>query len=201
MMKRRRIGIDLDETAVDFCTPYLNLWNQLHTTQFTREDLTTFDFWRALGGTPEEHYELSTKFLSNKKNNPLIKPLPGAQEVIRFLSWDNDLYVVTARPVRTTDATLELVDLHFPRLFKDVALVDTFFPREMSGGSRKKVEICKTLNLGALVDDKLQTILELQGTNVKGILFGDYAWNRTATPYPNRAEDWEKTLKRLKHKA
>jgi hypothetical protein len=104
-----------------------------------------------------------------------LQPLPGAQVGLSFLrGLGYDIYVITGRQERVREKTEKWIEHHFPYMVKDVILTNSFTSSEI-----KKADICKSLAIGAMVDDSLQVCIECEGEHIKGINYiGDpvYPW-------------------------
>ncbi len=104
-----------------------------------------------------------------------LEPLPGAQAGLSFImGLGYDIYVITGRQDRVREKTEKWIDHHFPYMVKEVILTNSFTPSEIN-----KVDICKSLSIGAMVDDSFQVCAECEGEHIKGINYvGDpvYPW-------------------------
>ena len=104
-----------------------------------------------------------------------LQPLPGAHAGLSFLmSLGYDIYIITGRQDRVREKTEKWLDHYFPHMIKDVILTNSFTTSEIN-----KVEICKSLAIGAMVDDSFQVCAECESEHIKGINYiGDpvYPW-------------------------
>ena len=84
------------------------------------------------------------------------------------------MYIVTGRQDAAREQTELCVDRHFPGIFDDIILTNSYTPMEV-----KKVDICRSLALDTIVDDSIDTCLECMQTGMDAIHFvGDevYPW-------------------------
>jgi hypothetical protein len=84
------------------------------------------------------------------------------------------MYIVTGRQDVAREQTELWVDRHFPGIFDDVILTNSYTPMEV-----KKVDICRSLALDTIIDDSIDTCLECMEKGMNVIHFvGDevYPW-------------------------
>lgn len=160
----KRIAIDIDEVLMPFAKPMFK-WGNIK--PITRK--YPYNYAVALGITEKESRDLvygyyeSDEFINTK-------PICGASYVLGFLkSLDYDIYAVTGRQNRVRDKTEMWLDHHFPYIFKDVILTNSYTLCEVN-----KEDICKSLAIQAIVDDNLSICQAAESQHIKGINFIGY---------------------------
>lgn len=101
-----KIAIDIDGTITraDAFIPYIN---EAFQTDFTGDDITSYDFAKALG------VDVSVVF--DRTDDEMYRSLPVrsfAAKVIQALGRDRDVHIVTARPQRWASATQDWLTQH-----------------------------------------------------------------------------------------
>ena len=139
-----RIAIDIDEVLMPFVKPMANWrghkmprrrgYNYVYRDMFK---LSEFESQKMV----REFYESQTF--------EMIEPIEGAHEAITRLRRDaTKIYAVTGRQQPVRAKTEEWLGLHFPMLFDDLVLTDSFTEHEIA-----KLDVCRALNLDTIIDD------------------------------------------------
>ena len=193
----RRIGIDLDDTLVDFNSALREWHNEVYGTSLRRDDFKSYSLNETLGETEEE--------ISQKMNNfyksayfENIQPIAGAIAAIEELSQEDELFSITSRPDFLNEKTIRDLDKFFPNKFSDIIHSINHYSKRKNSG-KLKVEICRDLRASRLIDDSLEYIMQCLGTEIKGLLFGDYPWNQLNGLPTNiiRVKNWREALEKI----
>lgn len=157
-----RIAIDIDEVLMPFAKPMAD-WSgrkmprrrgyaYLYRDMFT---ISEFESQKMVRG----FYE-SQAF-------QMIEPMEGAQEAIARLRRDaTKIYAVTGRQQTVREKTEEWLGVHFPGMFNDLVLTDSFTEHEIA-----KVDVCRALNLDTIIDDSELNCLSCAYGGMKAIHF------------------------------
>lgn len=160
--------------------PFLELWwmSRHNNTNISYEQLTENPPHRLLGVSRNEYLQSLDEFrLSETAANLLPEP-----EVLDWFRQHGDHYqhaVVTATSVTTAHVSAEWTFKHFGRWVRSFHLV----PSARSGDQiedclNSKASFVKDLGVSAaLVDDSEDTILQLDGTKISGVIF-PRPWNK-----------------------
>ena len=157
-----RIAIDVDEVLVNFLYPMarsrrLGKPNKLKYNYVYRE---IFDI------TEEESQEFVKEFYKSQAFSNL-KPMSGSQNAMKWLRQRSQkMYVVTGRQDMAREQTETWIETYFPGIFNDVILTNSYTPREV-----KKVDICRALNLGMIIDDNKAICDECLDNGIRAINF------------------------------
>ena len=116
--------------------------------------------------TEEESQEILHKFYRSK-DFLYLTPIPGAQPAIQNLRRKFDkMYVMTGRQEMARLTTELWIGRFFPGMFDDIILTDSFTENEV-----KKVDICRVLGIGYIIDDSIDTCNECIETGMEAINF------------------------------
>ena len=123
--------------------------------------------------------------------------LQGAADVLRKLSQEYSLAIVTSRSSFIKTQTYEWLEKHYPDIFETVVFAGK--TRWGFGPKVAKIPELHQLNTATLIDDSLRHCIEASAEGMRAILFGDYLWNQAAE-LPSgvtRAKDWSEVEKIL----
>lgn len=166
-----RIAIDLDEVLVPFLRPLANYHRrELPKTKHPYVFREVFDCTaQEAQGLIYDYYK-SPEFL-------FTKPIMGSQRVMAtFRRQVNKMYIVTGRQDACREQTELWVERHFPGIFDDVILTNSYTEHEIS-----KVSVCRALAIGCIIDDSLDTCKQCWDNDILAVNFvGDgediYPW-------------------------
>lgn len=189
--KVEKIGVDMDEVLAQFMPRFLKFYNLQHQTNFTIDQIISYDLHHILGGTAKEIIRAVYNFYESDDFN-YIEPVPGANQGINKLSSFYDLIIITSRPHLLENKTSDWLDKHFPHQFKDLILTNQYTHEGNSGS--KKLAICQRYGVKFLVDDCLDHLVGCHQYDTHGIIF-EQPWNRSYTPQKvRRAKNWEEVV-------
>jgi hypothetical protein len=87
--------------------------------------------------------------------------------------------MVTGRTKLLETATREMLERHFPNLFKSIEFTGLY-----GDNVRSKADVCKQPNANLLIDDYLGHPLPVAASSVDALLFGEYPWNQSKEKLP-----------------
>jgi uncharacterized HAD superfamily protein len=190
-----RLGIDMDGVLADSHTAMINYHNAVYGTCLKIEDFTTLKFHEVWGGTGQEAIDKVNDFQHSPYFLEII-PILDSVESAHALSKQNELFVITSRLDYLKEETERWLDKFFKGIFVDVHYTSNHYTNIKGSGT--KPEICKKLGISLLIDDSYDYIQQCLSAGVKGILFGDYGWNReTDLPLEIRCKNWKEVLEKL----
>lgn len=194
-MMYKKIGIDIDDTLLDFIGAYVLFYNTRYKTNFKREDFKSYMFNETLGGTLEESVNSVKKFCNSSFVDEM-KPLPDSQKVIQMLNKQSELFLVTSRTLDLKEITLNQISKYFPNLFSDILFSSNHYTKSKNTG-KPKSEICLEKGISLLIDDSLIYTNECLEKNIGAILF-DSPWNQNGhLKGIIRVKSWEEIGKLL----
>jgi len=153
-----RIAIDMDEVLVPFVKP-LAKWKNLkmppNNTRYNYVFREMFDI------TEEESSKMVHEFYDSKEFKEL-KPIMNSQlGVIRLRGKAKKIYVVTGRQNKARQETERWLERYFPGMFDDLIITNSYTEHEV-----KKVDICKSLALNAIIDDNMSICKECEENGI-----------------------------------
>jgi len=191
---KRKIGIDFDDVAVDTFPAFLAFCNERYNEQFRVEEFTSFRYDGVWKITKEQGRERFIAF-DNSEAKRNICPMLGAQKAIKGLAIIHELHIITARPVEIAEGTREMIDRHFPKMFKDV-----HFCSSDNGAilHRPKPMACKEIDVALHIEDHPETARRCADKGVPVLLF-DRTWNRSEETHDliTRVHSWDEIFKIL----
>lgn len=145
---RKCIGLDFDDLLFDCMSSVARWHNRCYGTNYSRDDMNTYDLWAIWKVSKDEAYRRFREFYLSPEH-ARMQPVPGATVAVPMLLTQTDVRIISARPELARAETLELLEEHFP------SLVDHLY---LTGGgagrpARKKSEVCRELGLNAFADD------------------------------------------------
>lgn len=164
-----RIAIDVDECLVQFLYPMAKHHHKvIRKPKFNYVYRQIFDIDEESSRTMVREFYKSEAFLN-------LTPIKGSQEAMyRLRRKASKMYVVTGRQDVVRDETETWIESYFPGVFDDVILTNSYTPFETS-----KVDICRCLNIGLIIDDQKSTCDKCIDAGVRALNFvGDpvYEW-------------------------
>jgi 5'(3')-deoxyribonucleotidase len=168
-----KIAIDIDEVLGDFMPNFIKFYNDKYKTNLIIDDLPSYYLWNFLDVTRENMIQRVYDFHKTDyfKN---IKPIKDAEESVKKLKENNELFIITSRQNAVIEETKQWIEKYFPNIFSEI-----YFTNNLSknGESKTKKEICDLINADILIEDSLEYCLECMSPNRKIFLL-DYSWNK-----------------------
>jgi len=157
-----KIAIDIDEVLVPFLFPMAK-WRNL---KMPRKEKYPYLYRDIFEISERESQAMVHEFYKSREFKAL-KPIEGAQYAMSRMRRDaKKMYIVTGRQESSRETTEWWIDTHFPGIFDDVILTNSFTPMEV-----KKVDICRSLAIDTIVDDNMTICLECIGSGMDAYNF------------------------------
>ena len=191
-MKKKVIGLDLDDVLVDCNSALQSFHNARYGTRLTREDITTYSLGEMWGCSREEAGRRIDEFFDSPEHDT-ISPVPGAVDAVRELQQKCTVIVVTGRPKSASRQTRALLAKNYPTLVDSIHFAGSHFGRE---GEMTKGDLCRTFGVEMFVDDAAHFAEDVASV-VERVLLFDTPWNRDhALSLPNmqRVHSWSEIL-------
>jgi len=169
-----KIAVDLDDILSQTMPALLKFHNENYGTNLEMKDLGKGASWETWGGTFDDDVKKIHDFhLSTYGKN--ILPVEGAQEVIKKLKENNELFIITARSDEIREDTKKWVEENFPNTFTEIYFTNHFLKNSTT---TTKGKVCDDLSVDIFIDDALPNILSCAKPGRKVFLL-DYSWNQT----------------------
>ena len=168
-MKRLVIAVDCDDVLLPTTPFFIDAYNTQYGTSISLAQVHTVneEIW---GVEPEEALRRVASIMETDEYR-LLSVSAEEAEILKRLSKQHTLHLVTARKETERELTQFVLDRDLPGVFTSIDLV---------GWEGSKGEVCKRLGADVLIDDSarhLHNAVE-HGLPTKGaILFGEYSWN------------------------
>jgi uncharacterized HAD superfamily protein len=187
-----KIGIDFDDVTVDFFNSLLAWHNKNYNRNDKKEHFNEFKWWPIWQISKDEAIKRVDRFHETHRVEEVL-PMNDAIESINKLSKDNELIIITGRPIRFKLRVEEWL-LHHLKRNLEVIHAGEFH----KGQAASKAEICAELNIPILLEDAPETALDCANEGIKVILF-DNSWNKCISHENiSRVSGWKEALKVIK---
>ena len=165
-----KIAIDVDEVLVHLLKPMA----RRRGVKLPKNQKYNYLYREIFNCTEEESQKILHEFYLSKDFRNL-KPIKGSQRAMQNLNMVFDkMYIVTGRQEIVREPTELWIEHFYPGIFDDVILTNSFTENEI-----KKVDVCRALGIGCIIDDSMGTCLECMESGMDAINFvGDeiYPW-------------------------
>ena len=166
----QRIAVDLDEVLVPFVRPMAQ-WHKREMPTARKYKYVYRDMFHV---SEDESRRMVLDFYKTPEFL-YLQPITGSQRaIIRMRRGAKKMYIVTGRQDAAREQTELWIDRHFPGMFDDVILTNSYTPHEI-----QKVDVCRSLALDTIIDDNIDTCLHCMEAGMNAIHFvGDevYPW-------------------------
>lgn len=156
-----KIGIDIDDVIVDFLPSFINFYNERYNKNIRFEDMTSFFLWEVGVGTNRKDVIKFVDEFYDSENFYDMPLIAGAKEAINLLSKEHEIYIITSRPIKLKEKTIEFFKINFP----DIDL-KIFFSKGIHHPGDTKSEISKRLGLSIFIEDNYIEGFDLKRTKV-----------------------------------
>lgn len=180
-IRNHEIGFDLDGVIADTGEAFIRLaCEEFDYCSFRLQDITSFQVEDCLAIPTDLVEQIFYAILKDSLGTGL-KPNPGAVEVITEMADKAPVTIITARPQEQPVA--DWLDHFFPaRTCRQINLV-------AMGDHDDKVRYIKEHNLQYFVDDRVETCLQLAGTEITPIVYNQ-PWNHERHKLQN-VNNWQ----------
>lgn len=159
-----RIAIDVDEVLVKFLYPMAKHHKQVH--KLWSKSKYNYVYRQIFEIDEVESQRMVREFYKSKDFMDLT-PIKGSQLAMYKLRGDaKKMYVLTGRQEVVRDETETWINHYFPGIFDDIILTNSYTPNEV-----KKIDICRALNIGLLIDDNIDICKECIADGVEAVNF------------------------------
>lgn len=176
MIQRKVIAVDFDEVLFPFVDNFLSFYNSKFGTSFNRDHMTHYTFTHLIDKSMEEIVDHIFDYFFNTDSHS-HNPIEESKKHVHELAYHHDLVIVTARQFELEDLTTRWINKHFPGVFKDIRLCNSYGPKEPM---LRKVDACTEINADVLIDDALQNVTDCAEAGIETFLYdAGYMWNQT----------------------
>jgi uncharacterized HAD superfamily protein len=189
-----KIGLDLDEVTAAFFSALLKHYHKKFGKLHKFEEFKEWKWEPVWGVSREEGIKIVDEFHEKHDLNE-VQPLEHAANSLRHLFKDNELFIITSRPIRFKSKVEAWLKHHFNDIKMEVIHAGDWH----KGQAATKAEICGERGIPLLIEDSPDTALECAKAGIRVILF-DYPWNQKAK-HKNifRVRNWLEALEVIEH--
>ena len=123
--------------------------NENYGTSLTYDDHNTFDLCKVWSCIKEERSQRLNEFFESEHLFN-IEPVPGSVEVVKKLSQDHTLHVITARHEGLRKVTEEFLNEYFPDMFTKMHMIGQ---SDHTVTNRTKADVCKDISADLMIED------------------------------------------------
>lgn len=187
-MRRLIIAIDCDDVLLRTTTFFVTAYNKIYGTKVTLKDAhTSGSPWGVSG--PELESRLAELMETDEYKQ--LSPTDEEVAVLKELSSNHEMHVVTARRTHERELTQHMLDTYFPGIFSSLELV---------GFTGSKGDVTQRIHADVLVDDNVRHLADAVSHGLPeagALLFGDYPWNMSEETNVVRCSSWKNVKKEI----
>jgi 5'(3')-deoxyribonucleotidase len=159
-----RVAIDVDEVLVNFLYPMAKYHNKVH--KLCSKPKYNYVYRQIFDIDETDSQKMVREFYKSKDFMELT-PIIGSQLAMYKLRANaKKMYVLTGRQDVVREETETWIQRYFPDIFDDVILTNSYTQNEV-----KKIDLCRALNIGLIIDDNIGICRECINDGVKAINF------------------------------
>lgn len=190
-MKKPVIAVDIDDVLSVYGDALIRFSNKRWGTSLTVEDI--HEDWARMWQINHEPLAeradtLHAELFKDLKHNESAKP------VLEKLSLKYKLVITTSRQKKLLKDTEDWLNQYFNGIFSELHFAG-IFDGEYSEDRYKltKKEIVSRIGADYLIDDQPKHCLAVAEAGIKGLLFGEYPWNKVSRLPEDvtRVRDWK----------
>jgi 5'(3')-deoxyribonucleotidase len=189
------IAIDIDDVLAANAAGFVEWSNSKFGTHLTPNDYQ--EHWAEMWKIERAEAEKRAHEFHESDHVSTYKVIPNALEALERLKTRFTLILITSRRLSIEKLTREWIDKNYPDIFSDYIFCGFYDTRGASGLKLTKAELAKGIKADYLIDDQLKHIEAAAQVGIKGLLFGDYSWNKKDQLSANvtRVKDWSEILR------
>jgi len=189
------IAVDIDDVIAANARGFIEYSNKKYGTHLTVDDYQ--DHWGEVWKIDHKETERRAVEYHESGHIATYGTIEGAREVLEELKGRFTLVVLTTRRNSINQLTRDWINKYYPDTF-DKFVFSGFFdsPTEKSI-QMTKGELAKRIGTNYLIDDQLKHVQSAAELGIKGLLFGEYSWNKfeKLPPDVTRVKNWEEVRK------
>ena len=158
----QRLAVDIDEVLMPFLIPMAK-WKGM---KIPKKESYPY-LYTDIFNIPLDVSRAMVQDFYRSEEITKIKPIKGSQMKLTELRPKlKKIYAVTGRQSIARGVTEDWLKIHFPDIFDDLVMTNSFTTQEIS-----KVSVCSLLSLDTIIDDSLKTCMACQHAGIKAYHF------------------------------
>ena len=184
-----RIHVDIDDTIADTTSTFIDFMIHKYKFKINKEELNDHAYNKIICSLMKKDKDFFREFEKSNFFNK-IKPVKNSQKIISNLAKNNELILISGRPLNLLEGTKKWIEKYFPNCFLEIYLINQY-PRAGEEKGPRKFELCKKLNCSFSIEDDAISALSLAEIGVNVLLFNQ-PWNKNANLNRNitRVSTW-----------
>ena len=170
------ISFDLDDVLAAFQLGWIEFNKKHYNEHYTFEDFSEFDYRKVMHIENDEVFRRIFEFYESGMLKDLM-PLEGAQKIVKDLSKDHTLYVLTSRSPEIAELSQKWIEKHYPQCFKKVLFTGQI-SRQGMNHTVSKADFCREYGIAYHIDDAPFHAEGIVDAGTKIIVL-EKPWNRT----------------------
>lgn len=176
LSSKRIIAVDVDDVIAANAIGFIEYSNKKYGTHLTVDDYQ--EHWGEIWKTDYEEAERRAIEYHESGHIATYGVIEGAYDVLKELKERFTLVILTTRRNSINQLTEEWINKYYPDIFDKLIFSGFFDSPTKKSLQMTKGELAKSIGANYLIDDQLKHVLSIAETGIKGLLFGEYSWNR-----------------------
>ena len=182
------IGVDIDGVIVDADTQFRKYMKKLFKRDFPRSKVKCYKYEECFEFT-EYEFETLYSLFSDEDLWMGMRPVNGAANALKILSKENNLIIITSRPLKVKEVTIKWLKKY------NIPYNEIHFALDKKDQLADKLEY----QFDYFLEDHPNFAIKLADLGMEVLLFS-YPWNKSVNRHPKirRVSGWDEALKIIK---
>jgi len=196
-MARKKIAVDIDDVLAANAENFVRFSNKRWGTNLKPDDYT--EHWAELWKVDFDELGKRTEVMIQEQVFLKHRFFDEAKPVLKKLSRNYTLYVVSSRSNRIQKDTIDWINKEYGGIFSGIHFADMWDRTDLHTLERlkgTKNDVIKQIGADYLIDDQPKHCIAAAEAGIKTVLFGNYGWNRDVKLRKDmaRAKNWQEVL-------
>jgi uncharacterized HAD superfamily protein len=183
-----KIAVDIDGVLLDIIITYCEIYNTKYKTNYSKKDVTDWDFFKYWGVSEEEAFDIFFQIYENSMSVPFIDS--EAPFYMKKLNKSHEVYILSARTSQFRTQIIEKLNFHNIRKgthYKELILV-----------RHKPYDLKHRYEFDLYIDDNPHLAERIKSMD-RYLLLYDQPWNRNYICKDNiiRVHNWKEVYKTI----
>lgn len=168
--------VDIDDVISSSAPAFITYSNEKYGTNLTVDDYQ--ERWADLWKVDNDEVIKRAHEYHASGHHASYEVIPGALDSLKELKKTFKLVVLTTRRNSINQLTKDWINKFYPDIFDDFVFTGFFDNPSTTNVHMTKAGLAEGIGAQYLIDDQLKHILASAEIGIKGLLFGDYFWNK-----------------------
>ena len=184
-----KIAVDIDGVLLDIVISFCEIFNERYKTQYSKEDVTNWEFFNDWNITEEEAFGIFFQIYKNTMDVPFIDK--SAPKYMKNLNTEHDVYILSARTSEYKSQIKEKLDFHNIKKgehYNELILVH-----------HKPYDQKKNYKFDIYIDDNPHLAETIKKSKERYLLLYDQPWNQNFICKNNiiRVHNWKEVYETI----